>query len=126
MVSGRRSGRLRLVPLAVFPYHRGYYVVASYFGRRHRPTWYFDLKRAGSVRLYHGGTLADFSVREAADEERDGLWARAVAIYPGYAQYEARAGVGPVPILMLLPPGANGSPLVENGFVGPERDRLID
>lgn len=107
-VPGRRTGHVRSVPLAVFPQHGGYYVVASNFGRPYRPAWYFDLKQAGSVRLRHRGISGEFFVREATETERDRLWTRAVATYPGYARYEARGGAGPVPILLLTPAGAVG------------------
>lgn len=106
-VPGRRTGRVRSIPLAVFPHQHGYYVVASNFGRPHRPAWYFDLKQAGTVRLLHRKSRAEFSVGEAGDAERDVLWARAVATYSGYAQYEVRGGGGPVPILLLTPLQAN-------------------
>jgi deazaflavin-dependent oxidoreductase (nitroreductase family) len=72
--------------------HDGEYaLVASLGGAPQHPVWYYNLKaHPDEVFIQDGPQPFDARVREVSREERDKWWARAVAAYPPYAEYQQR------------------------------------
>lgn len=104
-VPGRKTGEPRTNALLYFTQGDEVILIASSFGRARHPAWYHNVKAHPEVQLTAGGRTATYVAREAVGEERDRLYALANGIYPGYADYEVRAGaVGrTIPVLVLRP-----------------------
>jgi deazaflavin-dependent oxidoreductase (nitroreductase family) len=104
-VPGRRSGEPRSSALLYFTHGDDVVLIASSFGREKHPAWYHNVMAHPEVTLTARGRTGTYVAREAAGEERDRLYALANGLYPGYADYEVRAGaVGrKIPVLVLSP-----------------------
>jgi deazaflavin-dependent oxidoreductase (nitroreductase family) len=85
---GRRSGKIRKVPLMRVEHEGEYALVASIGGAPSNPSWYGNLVADPAVMIQDGAEPEDFVVREVEGEERALWWGRAVAAYPSYADYQ--------------------------------------
>ena len=101
--TGARSGRLRTHPLTALRDGPRYALIASNFGRPRYPAWYYNLRAHPFAQVHGDGGNGRYAARPASPEEYETVWARAVALYPGYAAYARRAAPRSVPILMLEP-----------------------
>jgi deazaflavin-dependent oxidoreductase (nitroreductase family) len=99
---GRKSGKLRKTPLMRVEHHGAYAVVASQGGLPTHPSWYFNLKAHPRAELRDRDSVRTYVAREVIDEERRLWWARAVAVYPAYDEYQEKAG-RTIPVLVLEP-----------------------
>jgi F420H(2)-dependent quinone reductase len=99
---GAKSGKLRKTPLMRVEHDGTYAVVASQGGAPQHPVWYHNLIAHPTVELQDGPMRQDMSVRELAGEEKSLWWARAVAAYPDYAEYQAKTDRA-IPVLLLEP-----------------------
>lgn len=104
-VPGRRSGEPRTCALLYFTQGTDVVLIASSFGRANHPAWYHNVLAHPEVTLSARGETARYRAREAAGDERDRLFGLANRIYPGYADYETRAGAAGrrIPVLVLEP-----------------------
>lgn len=102
---GARSGRSRITPLIYMRDGAQIVLVASNFGSPNHPAWYHNLRANPQVWVAAAGHRGSYYAREAAGAERLDLWERAIAFYPGYADYQARADGRPIPIIILEPAG---------------------
>lgn len=98
---GAVSGRLRVCPLIALPDGDRLVVVASNFGSKRHPAWYLNLRADPAVAVSIDGRPAAYRARLARDDERERYWRQAVAVYPGYAAYEVRAGGRQIPVVVL-------------------------
>lgn len=89
---GAKSGRPRSVPLVAVPDGDRLILIASNWGQAKHPAWYYNVKAHPDVTVTAGGETRRYVAREVMGEERAACWARAVAVYPGYEGYAARAG----------------------------------
>jgi len=90
---GRSTGKVRKTPLMRVEHEGQYALVASYGGRPQHPAWYHHLKaNPDGVTIQDGSTPFPADVRELDGDERAGWWARCVAAFSAYAEYEAKAG----------------------------------
>jgi len=89
---GNKSGKLRKTPLMRVEHDGEYLLVASQGGAPKHPVWYYNLKAdPDAITLQDGPEPFDATVRELpAGDERAQWWARAVAAYPPYAEYQER------------------------------------
>jgi deazaflavin-dependent oxidoreductase (nitroreductase family) len=87
---GARSGKLRKTPLMRVEHDGDYAVVASLGGAPKHPVWYYNLKADPHVEIQDGPEKSDRIARELSGAERDEWWARAVAAYPDYADYQTK------------------------------------
>lgn len=101
--TGARTGQPRTVPLIAIPDGRCLILVASNWGRPKHPSWYYNLRANPNVGVTVGGQTAVWTARELDGAERDAAWARAVALYPGYAFYAERNGGLRIPVIRLEP-----------------------
>jgi deazaflavin-dependent oxidoreductase (nitroreductase family) len=85
---GRRSGKIRKVPLMRVEHEGEYALVASIGGAPSNPSWYGNLVADPAVMIQDGAEPEDFVVREVDGEERALWWGRAVAAFPSYADYQ--------------------------------------
>lgn len=100
---GARTGQPRSSPLLYVADGERVALIASNGGRPRHPSWYHNLRANPEVTLTLRGETRRYRAREAGRAERQRLWAKAVAQYPGYATYEQRTGGRPIPVIVLEP-----------------------
>jgi deazaflavin-dependent oxidoreductase (nitroreductase family) len=99
---GAKTGQMRTAPLIYLPDGERVVLVASRGGDTRHPGWYYNLRANPQATLLIGGRSATYRAYEASGAERDDLWRRAVALYPGFAAYQRRSG-RQIPVLVLTP-----------------------
>lgn len=100
---GARSGMLRRVPLMRVEHDGRYLAVASKGGHPTHPTWFHNITAHPDVLVQDGADQHPLRARLLEDgPERQEWWERAVADFPPYADYQARAG-RTIPIFVLEP-----------------------
>jgi deazaflavin-dependent oxidoreductase (nitroreductase family) len=99
---GVKSGKVRKTPLMRVEHEGAYAVVASQGGAPTHPQWYFNLVASQHVELQDGPVKQDMTARELSGEERAVWWARAVAAFPDYANYQAKTE-RQIPVFVLEP-----------------------
>ncbi len=87
---GRRSGRLKTVPLLYLVHNGDPCVIASRGGSPLAPDWLLNIRNDSKVRVQIGGVRRGGTARIASGEEREELWRRFVENYPGYEGYQTR------------------------------------
>lgn len=101
--TGAKSGLPRTVPLIGLQDGERVILLASNWGQPHYPAWYYNLRANPLAQVRIAEATRPYTARQAADEEYDRYWARAVAIYPGYENYKASATNRDIPIFVLEP-----------------------
>lgn len=99
---GARSGRIRKVPLMRVEHDGCYAAVASLGGAPKHPLWYHNLRADPTVTVQDGPDTHELVAREVTGEEKAQWWARAVAAFPDYADYQARTE-REIPVFVLEP-----------------------
>ncbi len=99
---GRRSGKLRRVPLMRVEHDGVYAAVASKGGAPDHPDWYFNLRADPWVELHEGTEHNQTQAREISGAEREQWWPRCVAAFPTYADYQAGTE-REIPVFLLEP-----------------------
>jgi deazaflavin-dependent oxidoreductase (nitroreductase family) len=90
---GKKTGRLHKIGLMRVEHDGEYALIASKGGAPQNPVWYDNLiADPKAVMIQDGPEPFDVEVRELSGPERDVWWERAVAAYPPYVDYQARAG----------------------------------
>lgn len=88
---GARSGAIRKTPLMRVEHEGEYALVASMGGAPKHPVWYHNLlANPHDVRVQDGPAPFDVTVREVSGDEKAQWWARAVAAFPTYEEYQAK------------------------------------
>ena len=89
-VAGRRTGRLRTVPLVFVRDGEDLVVAAAYAGSEVDPAWWLNLQdvRSAVVQIERETTAVRAEPVDEAD--RDRLWPALVAMYPPFAEYQSR------------------------------------
>lgn len=100
---GATSGKVRKVPLMRVEHDGRYAAVASKGGAPDHPQWYFNLRANPELDLQDGTVTSPMRARELAGAERDQWWARCVAEFPAYAEYQVKAGARLIPLMLLEP-----------------------
>ena len=99
---GAVTGNLRKTALMRVEHEGAYAAIASLGGAARNPQWVANLRAHPLVELQDGPTRRDYRVREAEGDDRAAWWARAVAAYPPYADYQARTKRR-IPVFVLEP-----------------------
>ena len=87
---GRRSGRMKTVPLLYLVHHGDPCVIASRGGSLTAPDWLLNIRSDSKVRVQIGGARREGTARIASGEEREELWPRFVENYSGYEGYQTK------------------------------------
>ncbi|MGE5140274.1 MAG: nitroreductase family deazaflavin-dependent oxidoreductase [Rudaea sp.] len=101
--TGARSGAPRTQPLIPFPIGNRLGLIASNWGGKHHPAWYYNVLAHPEVQVERGRGSEHFLAHEATGEEREEFWRQAVRRYPGYALYQKRAGGRKIRVIVLTP-----------------------
>lgn len=101
---GRRSGARRSVMLPAPVDESGApVVVASRAGDDHHPAWFLNLREDPDVEVRaQGAPKRPMRARIATEAERARLWPRVTAVYPAYAEYQAKTD-REIPLVVLEP-----------------------
>jgi len=78
-------------------------LIASNFGQKHDPGWYYNLKANPQCTVEIKGHPAKYIARQVEGEEREKYWTMAVSYYKGYELYAIRAAHRQVPVMVLEP-----------------------
>ncbi len=87
---GAKSRKLRKTPLMRVEHDGSYALVASKGGAPSHPTWFHNLVAHPTIELQDGPDRRDYTVRIAEGDERATWWERSVAVWPDYAEYQAK------------------------------------
>jgi len=102
--TGAKSGVRRTLPLVAIPRDDGWVVIASNFGQRRHPAWYYNLRAHPQVTVSFRGQVREMVARELEGEERDRWYELGIQIYPGWTSYRERtAAYRSIPVIELLP-----------------------
>lgn len=99
---GAKTGMLRKVPLMRVEHEGEYAIVASFGGAAKNPVWYFNVVAEPGAELRDGAVQQTMLAYEVHGEERAVWWARAVEVYPAYAEYQKKTD-REIPVLVLKP-----------------------
>jgi deazaflavin-dependent oxidoreductase (nitroreductase family) len=97
---GRKTGQIRPVVLACYPYHDGVVVVASNNGQDKDPVWWLNLKAKPQVNVCIGKNCYAAIAEELAGDERETFWPAITRINPRQIQY-ARMTSRILPVVYL-------------------------
>jgi deazaflavin-dependent oxidoreductase (nitroreductase family) len=100
---GAKSGTKRTSPLLYVEDGENVVVVASKGGFPKNPAWFHNLVANPDTTVQIGGEHRPVHARVAGPDERDRLWAKAVAVYRGYEDYAARSKGRKIPLVVLQP-----------------------
>lgn len=105
---GRKSGAVRETPLAFMRDGERIVLIASRGGDTRNPAWYHNVVANPEVSFTALGSRRDYTAREAEGEERERLWKQINSeVYPGYDDYQLRAGSRRIPVIVLDPRGGS-------------------
>ena len=99
---GAKSGKPRTSPLLYVEDGENLVVIASKGGFPSHPAWFHNLRANPDTTVQVGSELRPVHARVAGPDERERLWALAVAAYPGYEDYRARTE-RQIPLVVLEP-----------------------
>jgi deazaflavin-dependent oxidoreductase (nitroreductase family) len=126
-ILGAKSGQPRSLPVVAIPDGEKVILIASNFGQKHHPAWYYNLQAHPHVHLTYNGQTVTYAARETTGEERERCWRRATDLYSGYPLYQRRAAGRRIPVMLLTPtsstPGRHAAGFVrwraaKDGFAG--------
>jgi len=88
--TGAKSGEPRHTALLGFPDGERFIVIASNWGGKHHPGWYYNLRAHPSAEVSYNGKTANYTARETTGAEREQCWNKALQYYEGYNAYQQR------------------------------------
>ena len=101
--TGARSGVSRNHRVMGIPDGDGLVVVAANFGQPANPAWYYNVRAFPDVVATLAGVERRYTARELTGEERDGAFARALALNPGWSRFQDHASIRTIPVVRLEP-----------------------
>ena len=99
---GAKTGKIRKTPLMRVEHDGEYAIVASLGGAPRHPVWYHNVVAHPRVELQDGTVAGDYQAREVFGEEKSTWWARAVEVWPDYADYQRKTD-REIPVFVLTP-----------------------
>jgi deazaflavin-dependent oxidoreductase (nitroreductase family) len=102
---GRRTQRMRTVPLLYFMDGENLCVIGSRGGHPKAPDWVLNIRNNPKVRVQVKGLRREGTAKIATGDEREALWPRFVQSYAGYEAYQART-TRRFPIVVITPSNA--------------------
>jgi deazaflavin-dependent oxidoreductase (nitroreductase family) len=101
--TGARTGELRTLPVLTLPENDHLILIASNYGRRSNPGWYYNLRAQPYVTIIWQGSSVPMRARELTGDERQRYLDLGLAAYPWWEQYHRRAAPRQLPVIMLKP-----------------------
>jgi deazaflavin-dependent oxidoreductase (nitroreductase family) len=100
---GAKSGQPRTMPLVSLFDGGKIALIASNFGGKNNPGWYYNLKANPNCMVEINGRAAEYIAHQAEGAEREKYWDMAVSYYGGYEKYKIRAAHRQIPVMILEP-----------------------
>lgn len=97
---GAKSGEPRVYPLMSVPYGDNYVAVASKGGAPKNPLWYYNLLAHPDVTVEVGNEKFEATARQLAGAERAQVFAKAIEVFPNYAEYQKKTE-REIPVFLL-------------------------
>ena len=98
--TGRRSRKQRTVPLLYLMDGRNVVLVASNGGALRHPTWWLNLQATPDAWIQVKGIRRRVKAEQASAAEKQRLWPRLTAMYPGYKRYQ-EITIRDIPVVIL-------------------------
>ncbi len=98
--TGAKSGQPRIIPLMHVPYGNGVLAVASKGGAQKNPEWYLNILAHPDVTVEVGDERYEARARVLSGTEREQAFAKAVEVFPPYAEYQKKAP-REIPVILL-------------------------
>jgi len=98
--TGARTGATRLNPMMYLEDGKRLYVFASKGGAPTNPDWYHNLVAHPRATVEVGEERFDVTASVVTGAERDEIYARQAAAYPGFAEYQAKT-TRTIPVIAL-------------------------
>lgn len=102
--TGAKTGQERVSPVMYQAVGPDYAVFASKAGAPTNPDWYHNLLANPQASVEVGTGTVEVSARVAEGEERERIWTKQKADYPGFAEYEEKT-TRQIPVVILSPAG---------------------
>jgi deazaflavin-dependent oxidoreductase (nitroreductase family) len=102
---GRVSGEPRTIPIIFTQVGNAWVIIASRGGSPTHPKWYLNILAEPRVEVQVRADRFDAVARTAESAERELLWAKAIATWPKYDQYQSRT-TRLIPVVVLEPKAA--------------------
>jgi deazaflavin-dependent oxidoreductase (nitroreductase family) len=101
--TGARSGRSRTVPLLGLRDGAEIVLIASNYGQRRHPAWYYNLKAHPRAWIAIEGVEREFEAKELGGDEGERYFRKAVEMYPGFLRYRRWAADRRIRVIKLEP-----------------------
>lgn len=101
--TGAKTGKKRTLPLTGLPDGKKYALIASNFGQKNNPAWYYNLKANPECTVKKDGQVGTYIAREADPQENKHYYDMAISYYIGYAAYKQWAPHREIPVMVLEP-----------------------
>jgi F420H(2)-dependent quinone reductase len=101
--TGAKSGAKRTSPVMYLEDGDAIVVMASKAGQPTNPAWFYNLKANPETTIQTDSAVREVRARVATEGERERLWSKFVAIYPGSEFYQRNAKDREIPIVILDP-----------------------
>lgn len=98
--TGRKSGQLRTVPIACYPYRDSIVVSASNSGKENHPAWYLNMQAHPEVGVQLGAERFRAIAVEVPEDERPALWEKIVQMNKHQGNYLAKTSRA-IPLVWL-------------------------
>lgn len=103
---GRKTGKVRKVPLMRVEHEGEYALVASKGGDPKHPGWFYNLEANPKIMMQDGPEPYETTVRQLEGDEYDLWWDRSVAVYAPYAEYQVKAKDRKIPVFLTAKPSS--------------------
>jgi deazaflavin-dependent oxidoreductase (nitroreductase family) len=100
---GAKTGTERVNPLVYLETGASYAIFASAAGAQSDPQWFRNLLASPDVTAEIGTETVRLRARVATEQERPSIVARQTAVFPMFADYEAKAAPREIPVVILDP-----------------------
>ena len=100
---GARTNRMYRTPLLSLQEGENYLLVATNFGQRENPGWYYNILANPEIEVTFDGETSRYFGAEVKGLDWRAYWEKAVAHDPGYSNYQRRAAGRRIPIIILSP-----------------------
>lgn len=100
---GAKTGKPRTATLICLPDAGKLALIATNFGKKHNPAWYYNLKAHPECQVRRSGKAETFLAREISGDEYEKYWQLALAYYAGYDKYKQHAAHRHIPVVLLEP-----------------------
>jgi deazaflavin-dependent oxidoreductase (nitroreductase family) len=101
--AGAKTGQPRVVPLVGIVERGAIALVASNFGRKRNPGWYYNLRAHPECVVKLNGRSGAYVAHETTGDEYEHYWRIALTYYAGYEKYKQRSGGRHIPVMVLEP-----------------------